>query len=370
MIDLRPNCVAQYTMNDNRDSPWVAGLNGIPPELPSNPRFDDDSVWTWNWPWFHDVNKAKATHTGTWGGRLSQNINSISGKTYTVVLQVIEIASGGVKIFIGGTQIDNLINEGGWYTCLGIAGDSNTLLEIEAGGYGEEAVIIDNVFCICLDDFPLTGVLFDDGNCFTSDHSVAGKINTALSFDGTNDYIIVYDEGALEFPSNDQDFSIWVWFKRVSTGGLHYIFDKRDGENDGWVVYFWSNDYLICMINSVQFWADAPITDTESWHLFMLVVNRESTARIYIDNVAACAPKDISGQTMSIDSNLFIGRRGYFDDRYFHGKLDAAGFANKALSQAERAFIWNGGNCTERLWGYEYGPIGRGIGRGVLRGVR
>ncbi|KKM85798.1 hypothetical protein LCGC14_1285360, partial [marine sediment metagenome] len=202
---------------------------------------------------------------------------------------------------------------------------------------------------------------------WTNAHSVAGKIGKALSLDGSN-YIEVFDQDSCQFPLDTNSFSVWIWFKRNTTGVTEYFFDKRDGTNDGWTFFINSVNRLWAFVQSSGIiYNVATITDT-NWHLTSLVVNRTGNATIYLDNIVG-ALTDVSNQPMNVSNNLIIGAN-YSGGNNFHGLLDAGGIVNKALSAEERAFIWNSGRGTERLWGYEYGPVGRGIARGIMRGIR
>jgi len=257
------------------------------------------------------------------------------------------IGASGIRIYAGGNQLGSLIIGVGWHIRTGLAGSSNTLLEIEAGGYASHVAEVDNVFCICLDDFPNTGVFMDAaGNPFTSAHSVAGKINKALSFDGSDDYIEVFDEGALSFNSGSQDFSIAIWIRRAGTG-LEYIIDKRDGSFDGWNLFIVFGEKPGFMINAIVMTSDTGISDTER-HLLIITVDRSSDAYMYLDNVEVAGPVAISGEVMDVANNLFIGQTCVGTGR-FEGDIDVTAIFDKALSQAERDFIWNGSNGREGL---------------------
>lgn len=373
MFDLKTNTVLHMKMNDNAANPFVASLNGVPTELVLNNYFSSSNYWDWSSPqWtYESVPKVAAFYGYAAPSPLSIDIGAISGKKYLLVYTRTGGPQGDCQPAIGG-QSGILRTDAGTYAEIITAGSANSLLII----YGIKATpppgsfSIDNVFCICLDDFPNTGVFSDStGNPWTQSHDVTGKINGALGLDGLDDSIMVFDQGSCEFPANDQDFSFWIWFKRNSTSQTEFLFDKRDGATDGWQLRFTNiNDRLWFNINGAGVVGDTAVTDS-NWHLAMVVVNRATTAQIYLDNIADGAPLDVSSQAMSVSNDLTIGA-SYINSGQLDGQVDIAGVVNKALSADERAFIWNNGNGTERLWGYDYRAAGRGIMRGVTRGVR
>lgn len=67
------------------------------------------------------------------------------------------------------------------------------------------------------------------GDPNTSDHSVTGKLNTALDFDGTDDYIRISPVQSLNF--TNKDFSISLWTKTDIAGYSGLI------TNSEWVVW-------------------------------------------------------------------------------------------------------------------------------------
>ena len=362
MIRLKYNTVTQMKMNDDAANPFVAGLNGTPTELISDPYFDlpPETRWTFGigWLFFEDV----AIFISPSGTLDENTFVPIAGHKYLLVYSIMSFDAGVLYATIGGTAGVSRTSPGVFSEVI-TASDTTGLKFAVTGANGT----LDNIFCIDLTLFPNTGVFMDATSPWTNAHSVAGKIGKALSLDGSN-YIEVFDQDSCQFPLDTNSFSVWIWFKRNTTGVTEYFFDKRDGTNDGWTFFINSVNRLWAFVQSSGIiYNVATITDT-NWHLTSLVVNRTGNATIYLDNIVG-ALTDVSNQPMNVSNNLIIGAN-YSGGNNFHGLLDAGGIVNKALSAEERAFIWNSGRGTERLWGYEYGPVGRGIARGIMRGIR
>jgi hypothetical protein len=72
-----------------------------------------------------------------------------------------------------------------------------------------------------------------------------GKFNASLGFDGTDDYVQITDTASLRFDSSSEDFSLFTWIKRTTTG-TEYILSKEDADNDGWRMQFNSSNQVLC----------------------------------------------------------------------------------------------------------------------------
>jgi len=375
MIDLRSNCVAQYKMNDNADSPWVAGLNGIPTGLGQGGKFSpgDGVHWTWGTGWAHAVVPGQAKFSGAVAGYLEQDIGIVQGQKYLVLFDIDANTSPVQTItpYVGG-QAGTGVTSLGYHSEVITAADTSGVLKFKGSGSGGSDTRLDDVFCICLDDFPNTGLLFDGSNNFTSNHSVAGKVSTALSLNGIDDYIDL-GTGATLRPDA---WSIAAWVKITD-----------DTETN---VTLWSWNPLTPIIKledsskplikmgaaNLRYFASTAwdLIKDGSWHLVIFTCPGAAQADIndaqmYVDNqlITIVSTLAIAGQ--SAKTRIYIGADAG-TARFLEGYLDNVCLFNKVLSQTERDFIWNGGNCTERLWGYDYRASGRGIMRGVMRGVR
>jgi len=80
---------------------------------------------------------------------------------------------------------------------------------------------------------------------YTDAHSVAGKINTALDFDGTPDYIEIADHNDFTFGdgTNDSPFSISTWVYMDKATNVTVI-DKAAINQDEWFFHIDNNGYL------------------------------------------------------------------------------------------------------------------------------
>ena len=199
---------------------------------------------------------------------------------------------------------------------------------------------------------------FHDGTAQqnTSALTTAGKINTALDFNGTTDYVSIPDDPNLNFGAN-QDFSINVWVKTTQVAASNVwpvIVSKEDristrnGYNinlhNGTTDSRWHlNIYVAGTI--YRAYGSSDIADGE-WHM-LTAIRSGSTLYTYQDGVYANqAAASSANVTKAIPLN--IGRSpGGTSDSYFSGQIDEVRIYRKALSQNEIGMLYNGSNGTE-----------------------
>jgi len=269
----------------------------------------------------------------------------VAGHDYLVVYTIKNYTGGKFIVRIGNTAGAERISNGRFIEIITASNTDSLWFD----GYWAPQGTVDNVFVCDLTLFPNTGVFTDaTGNPWTQGHDQNGKIGGALSFDGSDDHIRILGATNLRFNSGSQDFSIWFWLKRNRAGVAEYLFDMRDGSDDGWVFQIPSSNRLYFRLDAKWAYGGTDIDDT-NWHLGMIVVNRAGTMQLYLDNVADGNPGDVSGEVMNIvREDLFIGST-VSPTSFFQGSLDGIGIVDKALSADERDFIWNNGNGTENL---------------------
>lgn len=198
------------------------------------------------------------------------------------------------------------------------------------------------------------------GNCpatnqvNTSTKSEAGKINSALRFDGSADYISV---ASTPFENNDYTLSLWV-----NIGELPGDYATLIGITTGDQLFSIRSDvgfritsYCDGGIDSVSV---GTLPDTNTW--YHVVVTRDTTANelnLYVDGLQIGTGTTLTSPTASYDSTdvLFIGERvaggGGQEGKKFNGLLDDVRIYNAALSSEDIAAIYNSGIGTENYIG-------------------
>jgi len=176
----------------------------------------------------------------------------------------------------------------------------------------------------------------------TEDHSVTGKINKALEFDGTNDYI------DLTSGINLSGFWTVMFFSYLddNTGRPNIILGKNH-PTQSYIHLTGSITPEIRFCNdtgSYVTWTGITALYQHWRQLIFVSTNGGTKLHLFINNVWQ-GSKDID-----TDFNIASIAKGLGDSyNRFKGKLDCLNVFDKNLYDDERNFLWNNGDGTERL---------------------
>ncbi len=166
-----------------------------------------------------------------------------------------------------------------------------------------------------------------------------GKYNSALGFDGSDDYVQISDASSLRFDSVTADFSLFAWVKRTTTG-TEYIISKEDSDDDGWRLMFNSSNQVICSEDSTDVTGSISVTDT-SWHLIGCTIDRNGNGQVYLDGKPDGVAVAMGSDPMSNTSNMRIGTRSYSSTSYFNGLIDDVRIYNYMLTPLQIKTLFN-----------------------------
>ncbi|KKU90520.1 MAG: hypothetical protein UY22_C0054G0001, partial [Candidatus Amesbacteria bacterium GW2011_GWC1_48_10] len=169
-----------------------------------------------------------------------------------------------------------------------------------------------------------------------------GKRNASIGVDGDDDYIQVADTANLRFDSSTQDFSLFAWIKRNTSGATHYIISKEDADNDGYRLQFDSGNTVTCSVDAIDITSTSTITDT-NWHLIGCVIDRDGNGQVYIDAKPDGTATAISSEAMATTANIRLGTRAYTSTNYLDGQIDDVKIFNYALTAQQVKDIYNEG---------------------------
>jgi hypothetical protein len=173
----------------------------------------------------------------------------------------------------------------------------------------------------------------------TSTLSVAGKINTALHFGGT-DYVALGN-----FARYKPALFVSLWFKRDSTGDAttRWLLLKYGGGAwgwDGWGVYINHNTIGIWLNGNTQDnYFGGTIADDTNWHHVYAEIRRGGSCLLYVDTLSTVSRTD-ANTIYNENVDLQVGNS-------FIGSIDDLRFFDAALTSDDISFLYNGGNGTE-----------------------
>lgn len=200
-----------------------------------------------------------------------------------------------------------------------------------------------------------TGTNTTSGTCTTSGawyDGATGKLNSAMSFDGTDDHIVFDDVFDTTFSS---DFSSSFWFKinSIPSDWVRYVIFKGSGtlpyyavgingssdtNNQGKIAIRHNNDIQLGL--STKTYAD------NLWHHVTITRNDNlDKVKLYVDGDLDKTFGDI---TYTNTGNFYIGSSG--STRYFPGQIDDVRIYNYALTPQQVKTVYNNGTVY-------FGPI-------------
>ena len=179
----------------------------------------------------------------------------------------------------------------------------------------------------------------NDGTLTNGPIWVDGKIGKALSFDGTDDYVIISDSDNLDGFSA---FSISTWVYAYTIGEECYgrIIVKGDGDPYGLMIE--SDTKISFYINGDRLESNENFS-LNSWHHIGVTYEKDviNGRKIYIDGVLSKSQTN----TFTVNSganDLYIGNRSTLD-RTFDGIIDEVRIYNRALSADEVLALYQEG---------------------------
>tara|TARA_R100001443_G_scaffold96123_1_gene102925 strand:+ start:68 stop:775 length:708 start_codon:yes stop_codon:yes gene_type:complete len=176
----------------------------------------------------------------------------------------------------------------------------------------------------------------------------------SLAFDGTNDYVEL--SGAFNYGNH----AIVAWFKMTPNANNKFIFDYRDGDNDGILLNLNSSEKIRYEVNTSDALYDTVLSSDVWYHI--IATNDGSNNKLYLNGVEV-ATSDSSSETINVSGSAVarIGARSHSSaSNYFNGNISELAFYNKGLSASEVKTLYNGrepynhkeGVCSSNLQGW------------------
>ncbi len=282
---------------------------------------------------------AAATVNGaTWSADYPLGTN-IGYGDYDVTIETSDNVGNVLTATLGTVAIDNLGPSATLLEGTGIITESGTVL----GGVLSEVPYPANSTLMFSFEDATGSTSFADGSknhraatctgssCPTA--GAAGQHGSALTFDGSNDYLTVEQSDVLNLAG--QSFTIATWAKRDTTGGNRIIVAQGANSNHSGMLFgFRDTNTFLC-----SFYGDAldtPDAYTDSdWHHWACSYDATTNTRtIYRDGLQVA--QDTAAADYTGSGALYIGQRydGVYD---FGGALDELTIYRRALS-AEQIF--------------------------------
>lgn len=167
----------------------------------------------------------------------------------------------------------------------------------------------------------------------------------SLDLDGTSNYLSIADASTLRFDAGSEDFTL---FCRIKTSqATRSIFDKRDGDNDGYVLGINGSGYPIFSLDTRDATGAVNLADGD-WHSVAISVDRDGTMQLYADGVATGSAVSVSSEVMSTTAALLIGSDSVAST-FLDGKLDDVRIYSRCLTAGEQRAL-DAGDSADWQW--------------------
>jgi len=179
---------------------------------------------------------------------------------------------------------------------------------------------------------------------YTSAHSVAGKINTALELDGVQDYIDTGLKASEIHSGNKVSICFWVKIKTIAANDMFFASDGSGDDRFYLITAGDGTDFGIGLSDWIETFTDIGLL-VDTWYFFVVILDG-TTGYIYKDNVLVASHPGI---TVNLPSyyTIKLGASQTGAIQHLHCEMDAVIIFNRILTEEERAILWNEGNGTE-----------------------
>jgi len=175
------------------------------------------------------------------------------------------------------------------------------------------------------------------GATFTTDRK--GKANSAMSFDGTNDYIDCGNDDSLNITD---EITISAWAKYETISGWDIIFERIKSTHiynlfmydyDGYVRI--ASNFGLTKTGNTQLYPN-------KWYHLTVTVDSNNFQKLYVNGVLDGTYSSITISDTS-GVNAYIGARLGLE-AYFNGSIDDVRIYNRALSAEEIKLLYESYN--------------------------
>jgi hypothetical protein len=193
-----------------------------------------------------------------------------------------------------------------------------------------------------------------NGATITSDRF--GKINSAYSFNGVDNFILI---NADQLQNNEYTYSLWIKPLSIQEGNTNYLFsigsqgidgggqgiaitERTPNGNNGFIgggnIVGKSDVY--CQTNTFP--------NTDNWYHLVLTKNKDSHKLYMNGNLMCSSPSNGNNPTYGISEiRASIGNRVGFSGQFVHGIIDDVYIYNRAITFEEVTTLYEKTPCEE-----------------------
>jgi len=219
----------------------------------------------------------------------------------------------------------------GWYPITD--GDGFSLTMIEPGDstmYGSDEGLVANwKFDDGSGGTAIDSVGTNNGILFGDTTWTAGRIGTALSFDGDGDYVAV--DGGVDALAGDS-LTAQLWIRADKLAGWNALLTQNDKDNNGYYFYIVNGSPAFYVVESPTYAqaVSSEALNADKWY-HVAATNDGSELKIYVDGQLVA---DASSGLAGADCNAHIGCE-MNNPLYYSGLIDDVRIYNRPVSASE-----------------------------------
>jgi len=167
---------------------------------------------------------------------------------------------------------------------------------------------------------------------------VDGKIGSALSFDGVDDYVDIGDPDPLEVTDY---ITVSFWFKSTVAADAYQSVVRHNRHTIPLQLTSNGTARALVTIGGSNYAAsfDWGNWNDGNWHFYVVTFDKDVGTKVYIDDMVAPVTTDSHTGTLDTTTNPWQLGRSEADAEYWDGTLDEIRLYARTLSEAERSLI-------------------------------
>jgi glucose/arabinose dehydrogenase/PKD repeat protein len=165
--------------------------------------------------------------------------------------------------------------------------------------------------------------------------AIVGDANTAVTLNGTSQYVTVPDSTPFRF-AGTAPFSVEVWFKHTADSTYRRVISAENSSGLGWQIYSQSASWGFVRSGAGGSAEVSDGTPAGSGWIHTVATYDGTTMRLYKNGVEMPASLT-STQSLPSDTTFVIGRYGGANVSQFNGSIDEPAVYNYALTAAQVA---------------------------------
>lgn len=175
---------------------------------------------------------------------------------------------------------------------------------------------------------------------------VTGKINTALSFNGSTDYILIAKPSFANFSVSDS-FTLGYWLNKTDDTSDITFAKMGTGFSSGYYFTTRNNYFSLTLFNGTDSFGTNSLTypsTINKWSHFVITYNDRNITfykdGMFIGSFLSSIP---TNAIITNSQNVGIGKRASFAGLELNGTIDEIGIWNRSLSPTEVQELYNNG---------------------------